>query len=112
MSSYTYHIECPYMDDADNFVPFLRGMSRGYCNGYLDAMRGQTPRVHLRTVRSDGKVIDEVLPYNDVSIGQVAGWPTAQQYEGAAARALETAAKIRERETAAALKLAHKNNKT
>ena len=90
---YTYHIECPFMD---GWNAFKQG-SRHYCNGYMDAMRGQMPRSHLRLVRSDGKVMDEVMPKDDVGIGMVAGWPTAKQYETAANRALERAGKIRER---------------
>jgi len=90
---YTYHIECPFMD---GWNAFTLG-SRHYCNGYMDAMRGQMPRVHLRLVRSDGKVMDEVMPKDDVGIGMVAGWPTAEQYETAADWALERAGKIRER---------------
>ena len=61
----------------------------------MDAMRGQLPRVHLRLVRSDGKIMDEVEPHDDVGIGMVAGWPTAEQYEAAAERAMTRAAKIR-----------------
>jgi len=48
-------------------------------------------------VRSDGKIVDEVQAFDDVGIGQVAGWPTAEQYELAAERALEKAKKIREK---------------
>jgi len=62
-------------------------------------MRGQMPRLHLRLVRSDGKIMDEIEAHDDVGIGQVAGWPTAEQYESAAERALERARKIRERKS-------------
>ncbi len=91
--NYKYHIECPFMD---GWNAFQKG-SRHYCNGYMDAMRGQMPRLHLRLVRSDGKVIDEIQSHDDVGIGMVAGWPTAEQYETAANRALERAEKIRNR---------------
>ncbi len=92
--SLTYHIECPCLG---KWNPFIKGRSRGYCDGYMDAMRGQLPRLHLRMVRSDGKIVDEVEAFDDVGIGQVAGWPTAEQYELAAERALEKAKKIREK---------------
>lgn len=90
--TYTYHIECPY---SDKWNAFVKGRTLGYCQGYIDAMRGQRPGIHLRLVRSDGKVVDEVLAQDDVGIGQVAGWPTAQQYEAAAERALARARAIR-----------------
>ena len=92
--TYTYHIECPFLE---GWNPFIKGRSRGYCDGYMDAMRGQLPRVHLRLVRSDGKIMDEVQEHDDVGIGMIAGWPTAEQYERAAERALERARKIRDR---------------
>jgi hypothetical protein len=91
--THTYHIECPL---GDGWNPFVRGRSKGYCEGYMDAMRGQAPRSHLRMVRSDGKIVDEVPPWDDVMIGQVAGWPSAEHYERAARRAMERAEKIRE----------------
>lgn len=59
-------------------------------------MRGEMPRVHLRMVRSDGKIVCELAAHDDVVIGMIAGFPTAEQYERAAERALETARKIRE----------------
>jgi hypothetical protein len=40
--------------------------------------------------------MEEIEAREDVSIGQVAGWPTAEQYERAAAKALEKAKVIRE----------------
>lgn len=91
--SHTYGIECPCLGGWNQFI---KDRPRNYCNGYMDAMRGQMPRVHLRLVRSDGKIMDEIKAQDDVAIGQVAGWPTAEQYEAAANRALERAQKIRE----------------
>jgi hypothetical protein len=85
---------------------FKRG-SRHYCDGYMDAIRGQMPRSHLRLVRSDGKVMDEVLPHDDVGIGMVAGWPSAQQYEAAAERALKRAKKIREQKSRHNTRITH-----
>jgi hypothetical protein len=40
--------------------------------------------------------MDEIKAHDDVNIGQVAGWPTAEQYEQAAEKALERAKKISE----------------
>ena len=48
-------------------------------------------------MRSDGRIIEEVAASDDVSIGQIAGWPTAEQYEKAASMALELAKAIREK---------------
>ena len=59
-------------------------------------MKGEMPRVHLRMVRSDGKIIREITEHDDVGIGMIAGFPTAEQYERAAERALERAKKIRD----------------
>jgi len=47
-------------------------------------------------MRSDGKVMQELPAVTDASIGMVAGWPTPEQYEYAARRAIEQAARIRE----------------
>jgi hypothetical protein len=90
---HAYNIECPL---NDGWNPFIKGCSLQYGHGYLDAMRGELPRKHLRLVRSDGKIVDQVTPFDEVGIGQVAGWPTAEQYERAANNALEKARKIRD----------------
>lgn len=96
--SYSYHIECPFLDGWNKF----KEGPKSYCDGYMDAMRGQLPRLNLRMVRSDGKITQEIEAHDDVGIGMVAGWPTAEQYESAAERALERARKIRERSAAPA----------
>jgi hypothetical protein len=90
---YTYSIQCKYLDKWNSFI---LDTSLQYCRGYMDALEGQQPRNSLRLIRSDGKVIREISEYDDVSIGMIAGWPTAEQYERAAERALERARKIRE----------------
>lgn len=69
--------------------------TRDFCMGYLHARRHEAPRIEYRLVRSDGKVLQELKPEADVSIGMVAGWPTPEQYEHAAKRALNQAARIR-----------------
>jgi hypothetical protein len=91
---YTYNIECPL---GDKWVAFIKMQTRTYCDGYLDALEGQFPRNNLRMVRSDGKIVREVKAFDDVSVGMIAGWPTAEQYEHAAERALEKAKRIREK---------------
>ena len=67
----------------------------GYLQGYMDAMANQSPRLAHQIVAPSGKVLDEIPERTEVSIGQVAGWPTAEQYEAAAKRALERAEAIR-----------------
>lgn len=69
----------------------------GYLQGYFDAMANQSPRVAHQIVSPKGKVLDEMPERTEVSIGMVAGWPTAEQYEAAAKRALEKAEVIRNR---------------
>lgn len=71
--------------------------TRGFVLGYLIG-RGDAPppRLAMRAVRSDGQVIEERAAETEVSIGQIAGWPTPEQYETAAKRAMATAAQIRQ----------------
>ena len=78
----------------------------GFCKGYLYAMLYTAPRNAYRITRADGRVVGELEAREDVNIGMIAGWPTAAQYEHAAAMALAKAARIRHCEHAAALKLA------
>ncbi len=79
-----------------NWLKIKQG-SLQYCQGFLDARKDYAPRNAYRLMRSDGKVMEEVPAREDVSIGQIAGWPTAEQYEAAANKALERAKVIRER---------------
>ena len=68
---------------------------REYGLGYVVARREMPgPRYGVRLVRDDGKVLDEAPALDEVSIGPVAGWPTAAQYRAAAARALAKADEI------------------
>jgi len=69
--------------------------TRDYCLGYVSHVQYCAPRKAYRIVRSDGKVMQELPAAEDCSIGMIAGWPTPEQYEGAAQRALEQAARIR-----------------
>lgn len=79
----------------------LSGLTVGYARGYFEACRSMPgPKPAKRIVRSDGKVLDQTEAVVEVSIGMVAGLPTAEQYEYAATVALEMARQIREREEA------------
>ena len=71
--------------------------SREYCRGYLNARQDLSPRLAYRLMRSDGLIVDEYAARDDVSVGMVAGFPTAEQYEHAAQKALDMAKAIRER---------------
>ena len=92
---YTYQIE---ILSAEQWVTILRDRSLHWCHGYLEAKSEFSPRLGHRIVRSDNKVIDEFPPGEDVNIGMIAGWPTAEQYERAANKALAQATFIRERD--------------
>jgi hypothetical protein len=91
---YTYHLESFYIG---KWLKILQG-SMQYCQGFLDARKDYAPRNAYRLVRSDGKIMEEVAAREEVNIGQIAGWPAAEQYEVAGNRALEMARKIREQE--------------
>ena len=94
--THTYYFESFY---CGAWIRLLSD-SLHFLRGYLHAKRDHSPRLAYRIVRGDGKIIDEVTAREDVSIGLVAGWPTPEQYEQAAAKALEMAKAIREREKA------------
>ena len=69
--------------------------TRDFCLGYLDAKKDYAPRNAYRIMRSDGKITLELPSVEDVAIGQIASYPTAEQYELAANRALQQAQRIR-----------------
>jgi hypothetical protein len=89
---HTYNIQRLYNGE---WYSLIKGEFLQYCLGWLDRAQDQSPRPAYRLVRSDGKILKLMPEREDVSIGQVAGWPTAEQYEAAAQRALEKAAVIR-----------------
>ena len=95
MPKYTYGVEIR-VNGAWAPVLWLRGESRSFCTGYVMGRHDQ-PGVCLpsRVVRSDGKMIYESLGAEDESIGLIAGWPTPEQYEAAAERALASAERVR-----------------
>lgn len=82
---------------GDRWVTVCSEDSRSFCQGYL-ARVFDVPGVRLGWRLYDSKrerVLSELRPQADVSLGQVAGWPSAEQYEAAAARAMEQAQRIR-----------------
>jgi hypothetical protein len=72
--------------------------TRDFCSGYLSHAQYDYPRNALRIVRGDGKVMYELKANEEVNVGMVASYPTAEQYERAAKLALEKAAHIRAQE--------------
>ena len=56
------------------------------------------PTLTLRVMRSDGREVLAEEGKEDVGIGMVAGWPSPEQYERAAERALAKAKRLREME--------------
>ena len=92
---YTYRIECSY---GERWIKIIQNSTRDYCRGYLHARMESAPRPHYRLIRSDEVIIDDIPEVQDVQIGMIAGWPTAEQYERAAEKALAKAAAIRKRE--------------
>ena len=95
-SKYTYGIQCAY---GGGWNLFIKEETRDYCEGYMRRAIDDLPRNHLQMVRNDGKVMMELKAYEDVGIGQIAGFPTPEQYERAANVALEKAARLRARIT-------------
>lgn len=71
--------------------------TRGYGEGWLDHHReAPGPRCAQRLLDPQGRVRGEVEAIDEVSIGMIAGHPTAEQYERAAAVATERARLIRQ----------------
>ena len=89
----TFNIESLY---CGNWCKIVSGVSQSYCHGYLDSIAYDAPRLGYRIIRSDGKIVREIKEREDVSVGMVAGWPTPEQYEFAAEKALKRAKEIRE----------------
>ncbi len=94
-SKYTYRIEVLYQG---SWVKTAE-VSRQYGEGYLQCHRETPgPRIAMRLVRSDGKVVDEGRTLEDASLGMIAGFPTPLQYIEAAQRAVVQAAEVVGRE--------------
>jgi hypothetical protein len=90
---HTYSVEALH---CERWGKLFGSETRDFCAGYLSHAQYCHPRLAHRIVRSDGKVVHEMKADSEVHIGMVASWPTPEQYEEAAKRALEQAARIRE----------------
>ena len=90
-AKYTYKVE---VQTGGQWI-YILDESRDFCMGYMTRAVEYSPRLAMRVIRSDGKVIDSIEKSDDVQIGMVAGWPTPEQYESAARRATATAEEIR-----------------
>lgn len=92
---HTYHVE---VQQGGRWIALGWEEARGYVEGYVTAM-GEVPgpRLAYRAVRDDGRVTLETKAMTGVSIGQVVGFPTAEQYEVAGREALVRAEQIRGR---------------
>lgn len=87
MAKYTYTVESFWNGE---WTPLLTD-TRDFCLGWFARDRTEAPATAKRVMRSDGKIVAECAPKEDVSIGMIASWPTPEQYEEAAKRALEKA---------------------
>lgn len=92
---YTYSIACPFLDGWDEFIKY---QSKGFCEGYITAVKSQGLRKSLRVIRSDGKIVYECDEKSKVSLGMIAGFPTSEDYERAGQEALVKAGELRQRE--------------
>lgn len=96
---HVYSIQVQLEDGSWRDLHGLSMQQRSYLAGYLACVRSSPgPRLAHRLVRDDGREVDSTPAVEQVSIGMVAGWPTADQYQAAADTALERArlAKLRE----------------
>ena len=89
---YTYSIESNY---NGNWTKLL-SETKDFCIGYISHAKYCSPRNAMRVIRNDGKIVIAHDPLAEVSIGMIASWPTAEQYDYAAKTATEMAARIRE----------------
>lgn len=93
----TYSVEV-FADGA--WYPLVHGetyaLAIGYYLGRRDAI--VPPSLACRMMRSDGVEIERSNAVDQVACGMIAGFPTPEQYERAAAVALDTARQLRARE--------------
>lgn len=96
MSRLSYQIQFAWGEDGV-WLQGPRG-SFDYCHGYLDARKAEGPRVAMRIVNlHTGRVLRAMPAKLELNIGQIAGFPTPEQYEAAADEALKKARLIRQR---------------
>ena len=89
---YTYSIETLFVG---KWCRLSSSDTRDFCYGYMTHASYCSPRNAMRVVRSDGKIMAEHDARAEVDIGMIASWPSAEQYEAAAAKAIAQAARIR-----------------
>lgn len=97
MTSLRYHVQTRR---GEKWVTVLQDQGKAYCQGYLDRVRDEIEirnEWRLLDTKTD-KVLLTVPPRTDLSLGQIAGWASAEQYDEAAERAKAKAQAIRERE--------------
>ena len=92
--SYRFHIQ----DHSGRWTETFGEVSRSEGAGYLMCHREcPSPRLPVRLVRSDGRVVDESPGREGASLGAGVGFPEASTYLFAAAKAIEAAVAIQER---------------
>ena len=98
MSAISRKYRLEVQDQAGRWVTYIQDDSLRYLQGHLDSDgRRGGPRLAMRLVRArDGHVVGEITALTEVSLGAGAGFPTPEQYEAAAAGALEKARQLRE----------------
>jgi hypothetical protein len=95
MTSLRYHVQTRR---GEKWFTVLQDQGKAYCQGYLDRVRDEIEirnEWRLLDTKTD-KVLLTVPPRTDVSLGQIAGWASAKQYEEAAERAKAKAKTVRE----------------
>jgi hypothetical protein len=102
MAKHTYSVQV-YIEASAQWHSIVTDESRGFAEGYaLGHMDLSAPRLALRVIRDDGKVMQDSAARRELALGMIAGFPTPEQYELAAAEALESARRLREWSTHAA----------
>ena len=92
--AYRFHVQ----DHSGRWTETFGEVSRSEGAGYLMCHREcPSPRLPVRLVRSDGRVVDESPGREGASLGAGVGFPEASTYLFAAAKAIEAAVAIQER---------------
>ncbi len=95
MAKYTYQLQF-LRDDTWVSLFGLQSSSLLYLRGFCEGSRSADGlRPAYRILRDDGKVVEEVREREKLPLGMVAGFPTPEQYERAAAKALAAAQALR-----------------
>lgn len=97
---YTYQVQM-LDDDGERWhvLGGMRDVPRDFAEGFVFGWRDKRDLMRaMRIVRSDGKIVRDEPARTEVPLGMVAGWPSAQTYRDAAARAIEKAEQIEEYE--------------